>query len=203
MARKRFDAETATLRADEGLRRSFEEAASSLRKDLVKYIYRRTRDYHVAEDLCQEAMYRACRSVSSLETPEKVKNWLFRIAYHVVVDWLRNRSAKKKVITYLESVHPDPECSPGIDVILMDLEEKEEAREKVKRLWALVQSLPPIYREVFELRYRKWRPIAKIAKRVNLPEGNVKVRLFRARRMLAGALKDGVVREWGSGEDNC
>ena len=75
--------------------------------------------------------------------------------------------------------------TPGADETVMVREAREGTRKKVADIWKRVQDLPPIYREVFELRYRNWRPLAEIAQKLGIPEGNVKIRLFRARRMLS------------------
>ncbi|MHC4946600.1 MAG: RNA polymerase sigma factor [Planctomycetota bacterium] len=156
---------------------------------LVKYLYKRIKDYHLAEDLCQETLIRAYTALSTLEEPARIKSWLYSIAYHVSVDWLRNHSARKR--SEMPSTdYPYQEGGvPGIDEILMEREEEAQRRREVERLWGMVRELPPIYREVFELRYRTWRPIAQISRRIGIPEGNVKVRLFRARRMLMNDLE--------------
>jgi RNA polymerase sigma-70 factor (ECF subfamily) len=162
----------------------FSRIAIRYRETLVKYLYKRIKDYHLAEDLSQEALFRAYNALPTLEDPARIKSWLYSIAYHVSVDWMRNQSAKKR---------SEPPCSdypcreggaPGSDEILMEREERIGHKREVDRLWGMVRELPLMYREVFELRYRTWRPIAQISSRIGIPEGNVKVRLFRARRML-------------------
>jgi RNA polymerase sigma-70 factor (ECF subfamily) len=164
---------------------TFEELLESYRGGLTEYISRRTCDHHAAEDLCQEALFRAYRARHTLESPRRVKGWIYSIAFHVTVDWIRHRCAGKRSIHVLEKNRQAPVAAPGSDRNLILQEERERIRRQADCLWKLVKDLPPIYREVFELRYRTWRPIAQIAHEIGIPEGNVKIRLFRARRMLA------------------
>jgi RNA polymerase sigma factor (sigma-70 family) len=164
---------------------NYEAILESYRKGLTDYIARRTRDYHTAEDLCQETLLRAYRARHTLESPERIKNWLFSIAYHVTVDWIRHRYAGKRSTLGKEKNRQAPDVAPASDEALILKEDRNHVEQQVERLWGLVEDLPPIYREVFGLRYSNWRPIAQIAQEIGIPEGNVKIRLFRARRMLA------------------
>lgn len=182
---------------EEGARKILPDAAFTRRQDdfetivqkygpeLTEYINRRIRDFHIAEDLCQEALLRAYKAMSTLESPGRIKSWLYSIAFHVTVDWLRNRAAGKRSPSSLDRRNNVPRAAPGIDEVVIDREERQMIRQQIEKVWRCVKELPPIYREAFELRYRRWRPIAQISQIVGTPEGNVKVRLFRARRMLA------------------
>ncbi|MFH1998654.1 MAG: RNA polymerase sigma factor [Planctomycetota bacterium] len=151
---------------------------------LVKYLYRRTRDFHIAEDLCQETITRAYFALSTLDSPDRIKNWLYSIAYHIAVDWMRGRIAGMRIAHALKPHLPMEGTGIGADLIMIQEEETASRERQVRLLWGKVRQLPPIYREIFELRYGKWCPIAQIARQTGIPEGNVKVRLFRARQML-------------------
>lgn len=56
--------------------------------------------------------------------------------------------------------------------------------ENRKRLSELISELDVIYRDVLYLRYQMWMTNAEIAKLLSIPENTVKVRLFRARKIL-------------------
>ena len=157
-------------------------------KDMVYTItYRITGNNEDAEELAQDVFVKAYNSLKDFKGRSKFSTWLYSIAYHVTIDWLRSRSAGKRCVASLDKGLVEPQIMPGADLPMISKEETRLLRQRVDRLWSMVRDLPPIYRKVFELRYRKWRPIARIAEMTRIPESNIKVRLFRARRMLARA----------------
>ncbi|OKP84030.1 RNA polymerase subunit sigma-24 [Paenibacillus helianthi] len=74
------------------------------------YIYLRSlcHDHHLAEDLMQETFYRAYLYLENCPE-DKIKPWLFRVAYNAFVDDMRK--AKRSIITdadyFNKLVHPD------------------------------------------------------------------------------------------------
>ena len=48
-----------------------------------------------SEDLAQETFIRAARGLSAYRGTASFKNWLFRIAHHVVIDWHRQRARQR------------------------------------------------------------------------------------------------------------
>src|SRR5436189_4834389 len=61
-----------------------------------------------AEDLTQEAFYRAYRSFGDYEGDRPFENWIFRIVTRLFLDLLRNRRRRVKVVSY-----DTPLQSPG------------------------------------------------------------------------------------------
>ncbi|SFL58162.1 RNA polymerase sigma-70 factor, ECF subfamily [Paenibacillus sp. 1_12] len=57
-------------------------------KDVYRYLYSLCRDHHTAEDLVQETFYRAYLYLDNCKD-DKVKPWLFRVAYNAFVDSYR------------------------------------------------------------------------------------------------------------------
>lgn len=61
--------------------------------DVYRYLFSLSRSHHVAEDLMQETFYRAFLYLEDYEN-QKVKSWLFKVAYHTFIDFFRK---EKKV----------------------------------------------------------------------------------------------------------
>lgn len=55
---------------------NFNHLAETHRKDLYKYAYRLSGDSHTAEDLVQDSLLRAWRSLDKLKQPAAIKDWL-------------------------------------------------------------------------------------------------------------------------------
>lgn len=56
--------------------------------DVYRYLYSLSCSHHVAEDLVQETFYRAYLYLEDYEN-QNVKSWLFKVAYHTFVDYIR------------------------------------------------------------------------------------------------------------------
>ncbi|OCA87529.1 RNA polymerase subunit sigma [Bacillus sp. FJAT-27225] len=65
-------------------------------KDLYRYLFSLSKDHHAAEDLVQEAFYRAYIQLADEEI-SNIKAWLFKVAYHAFID--STRKSKRLVIT--------------------------------------------------------------------------------------------------------
>ncbi|MFV0954977.1 RNA polymerase subunit sigma, partial [Bacillus paranthracis] len=61
-----------------------------------RYLFSLSRSHHVAEDLMQETFYRAYLYLEDYEN-QKVKSWLFKVAYHTFIDFVR----KERKVTFV------------------------------------------------------------------------------------------------------
>jgi len=184
--------EKSTLAAAVPARRSrFEDVVLQHRQGVWTYVLKLTGDRNVADDLCQEVLVRAFETYESLLYEEKARSWLFSITYHVTVDWMRRRSAERRLRKALEKEVCAETSWLSPEGAAIRKEEARLARRSVRALWRHVESLPPIYREIVRLRYARGFPLARIAAKVGIPVGNVKVRLHRARKRLTREMEAG------------
>ena len=70
----------------------------------------------------------------------------------------------------------------------LDPEEQSIKRQQTKELKALIDSLPPRYRNLITLRYFDELAYEEIAQQLDLPLGTVKAQLFRARYLLGNIM---------------
>lgn len=133
------------------------------------------RDPHAAEDVVQDAFARALTYAAGFRE-ENPRAWLLAIVRGAAYDRL---ARDRRLVPLDEEVHaerPDPDAGP---------EEAAMRRELAGRLGALLEGLPPEWRECIVLREiedMSYRDIARIA---GVPVGTVMSRLFRARQALA------------------
>ncbi len=150
------------------------------------YILKLTGNHDTADDLSQDVFIKALETFHNVREIEKVRSWLFSISYHVTIDWIRRRSADKRLLRTIEARTPaDGEAGPSPIRALIRSEEAALARRRLDSLWIDVETLPPIYRDVMKYRYRKGWSLDAISAFMGARKGNVKVRLFRARKMLS------------------
>lgn len=135
------------------------------------YLRRVTGDDDTAADAVQDVWLRVLRALPSLRDPARLRSWLFGIAHRTLMDRLRRRYAEPES----EAIDPAdlaaPEPAPG------RAEELELMHEALARM-------PLLEREVLVLFYLDELSIDQLATTLGIPEGTVKSRLFRARRLL-------------------
>src|SRR5215831_12003148 len=74
--------------------RAFLETVSQLRPRLHRYCARMTGSITDGEDVVQDALFRAYRSLDSFDDSRPLTPWLFRIAHNQCIDFLRRRGVR-------------------------------------------------------------------------------------------------------------
>jgi RNA polymerase sigma-70 factor (ECF subfamily) len=126
------------------------------------------------EDVTNEVFYKVYRSLNRYEPTHALSTWLYRITVNAALDRRRSRRHDSKMDEIPASL-PDSRPSP--------LERAGEG-ERALRLRKAVDRLPRHYRAPLVLAHVEAMPLEEVARVLNLPEGTVKSRLFRARAML-------------------
>ena len=177
------------------LREGDGEAFAALMEAYQKQVYllalRTVGDPEDAADMTQEAFLRAWRSVGSFRGDSKFSVWLYRLTTNVCIDFLRSRGRKPTVSLTVEN---EDEEIQELDVAdeRYDPEELFERAELRRSVQRGLQSLPEDYRMILVLRELNGLSYAEIGETLQLEEGTVKSRLFRARKKLCDFLqKDG------------
>src|ERR1700681_1659277 len=94
------DPEEALVRsARDGDRAAFEELVRRTSRLVFARLYLETGDTHQAEDLLQETLLRAFRSLRALLDPRGFRSWLLRIAQNVVIDAARRNLRHKRAVS--------------------------------------------------------------------------------------------------------
>lgn len=133
------------------------------------------------EDVLQETFLGAWKGASSYRPEAEVGGWLWGIARRQAAQLLRRRGPATASLPGLNS-EPNAGRVAGHD----DPAEIVVARA---HLAAAVSALSPAEHEVWRLRYVEDRPLAEVAELTGVPEGTVKSRAHRARRLLRSALR--------------
>jgi len=145
------------------------------------YLSRMTGDARLADDLLQEAYYRFLRARVTHESDAHRKNYLFRIATNLVRDEHRRPHIVSAPIADGDAgEHADPRSA--------DL-----AAATVRRmdLGRAMTRLKPRERDLLWLAYAQGSSHQEIADTLGLKRSSIKLLLFRARRRLAGLLREG------------
>lgn len=157
----------------------------SFRPAVTRYIRYLVKNPADAEDLAQETFLRAHHEQHTLRDPAALASWLYRIATHVSIDCMRQRSRtiQRQVDIPVEDLPiPDQDRPSPLTIV-----QQSEMTECVQRY---VADLSDAYRAVLLLHDADGLTANEIAHLLRLPLTTVKMRLHRARRQLETALKD-------------
>jgi RNA polymerase sigma factor (sigma-70 family) len=137
------------------------------------YAYARVGDFHLAEDIAQQAFLAAWRSLPTLNDPARFGGWLKRIVQFESAHLLRGRQAPELPIddARLATAGDDPPRAA-------------ERQEGFDRALAAINRLPGPEREVTILFYIHDHSQRQVAAFLNLPVTTVNNRLRSARALL-------------------
>ena len=158
-------------------RRRFAAIIEPLRADVYRFALWLARDRQVAEDVLQETLLRAWRSLDSLQEAQAAKHWLLTIA--------RREHARLYERKRHETVNLDDLIAVESAMLASDGEQPDAEVHTVRRaIW----QLEPDYREPLVLQVLMGYTTEEIARHMNLNQGAVLTRLFRARNRLRANL---------------
>lgn len=153
---------------------------------LEGWLRARVRDPEVVHDVCQESFLKALRSATLLKDPVKFPAWLYRIAQNTLKDHLRRRTRTRKRLHFTG----DPEVLEAAAFVAD--KDRVELEDETQRLLVAIRALPPRYRDPLLLLYSRDSSYAEIGKILGLSENAVRVRIFRARKLLRRELGEGL-----------
>jgi RNA polymerase sigma-70 factor (ECF subfamily) len=156
---------------------AFEGLVRRWQGPMVNLAYRFCRDRGRAEEMAQEAFLRAYRSLDRWRREAAFSTWLFALATNLYCSELRRIPARMVALDDIA----EPRDPHAIDEGL----EQEDQDRAVRRA---VLALPAKYREALLLFYFHDMDISTAARSLDVPEGTVKARLSRGRKMLHGKL---------------
>jgi RNA polymerase sigma-19 factor, ECF subfamily len=149
------------------------QATSRFRAGLARFLLRRVRSAHDAEDLAQEVYLRLLRVRSTVEHP---KAYIYRVAANVIYEFCLQRDRELGRL-----------ASGADDVPVEDIMDHAAGPERLlelrgveNTLSAVVAELPPMQRAVLLLAKHRGLSHAEIAARLGISVNTARVHLYRA-----------------------
>jgi RNA polymerase sigma factor (sigma-70 family) len=168
------DQQQLVVRARTGDRAAFTALAQRNREMVLGYALALVGDFHVAEDVTQEALFAAYRGLPTLEDPARFPAWLRGIVRFQCGRVRRKRSFD---LAPLDVAHDVP-------AMMLGPEQQLELKEGFHHVLAAIRSLPDAQRELAMLFYIKDYSYREIASFLELPATTVNNRLHAARTAL-------------------
>src|SRR5277367_4928415 len=174
------------LRVKEGDDVSFRTLLEKHRNPVIHFLFRMVQDQSVAEELAQEVFLRVFRSRASYEPTAKFTTWLFRIATHLALNWLRDEKSERGQ-ERLDDVSSD---SPALQVSdrKPTVEQQLVYEVKLDEVRRAISILPEKQRAAVLMHKYEEMEYSQIAKVLSCSESAVKSLLFSAYETLRARL---------------
>lgn len=135
------------------------------------------------QDLAQEILLQAWRSLPHFEHKAKGTTWLYRVALNTAMNWHRKDEHRRSSQRPLLEVHLATEGTNGAEEV--------QHRDTIDRLYAAIQQLPKgdaalVLLYLDDLSYRE------MAEVLGISESNVGVKLNRAKKALSALMKGNI-----------
>lgn len=172
--RKQLDIEEVEniKQAKKGDKSAFETIIMKNIDYLYRIAYTTLRNENNIEDAIQNTILKSFEKIHTLRKEEYFKTWITKI----LMNECKNIMRKEKKFVYLEEVERTE------DEYIQEKESKMDIKEVLKHL-------SNDYREVINYYYIQEKKISEISKILKVPEGTIKSRLSRARKIMADMLK--------------
>lgn len=153
--------------------------------DVYGFQLKRTENENDAEDITIQTFSKAFDKIASYNPEYEFKTWLITISKNIHIDLLRQRkssvtntSNNRSNAEFYDIIDESP--SPEDDLI---------TEQNLAKLLLDIKKLKPHYQEVINLRYFQELSYLEISENLNEPINNIKVKLLRAKKLLAEIIK--------------
>ena len=147
---------------------------------LYRVSYRITNSAEAAEDMCQDAFIRLHEKDMVFPNLQEATYWLIRVVKNNALNYAKRKTRERKV--YQRAFKEDTRQMETGEIALVRKETKEEVSQALELLPEKLRVVL-VFKEYAEMNYKE------IGKVLGISEGNVKVRVFRAREKLAILLR--------------
>lgn len=158
-----------------GNKRAFDTLVKKYQSPVRRFFLHQTLgDAELSDDLAQETFIKAYTHLASFKNLSNFSTWLFRIAYNIFYDYIRNRKE-----------------TSGLEDWEVDATYQTEQRRigEEMDIYRGLSILKEAERTCITLRYMEDLSVDKIASITGMPSGTVKSHLSRGKEKLANFLK--------------
>ena len=149
-----------------------------------------TRNTTTAADLTIETFSKAFLQLHRYAPTGTFSSWLFSIGVNTYIDHLRKRKVDTVSLSDIQRTSDNDFIEYQIPSNQPNPEETLIRRQRDEALKQVVMQLKEPYRQMIEMRYYDDLSYEEIAERMHIPMGTVKVRLMRAKALLAAIVKE-------------
>ena len=160
---------------------AFTALVKKYEKQIHAFVWRRVKDYHVAEEITQDTFLRAYEKLGTLKDPNRFSGWLYMIATRRFLTWL---GQKRIPMQSLEAMSQAEIEALFYAQYMVEQTEKLATEKQREIVQYLLQKLPAHERTAVVLHYLSEMTCEDIGNFLGISPSTIKSRLHRARKRL-------------------
>ncbi|MBE7629550.1 RNA polymerase sigma factor [Tenacibaculum piscium] len=172
-------------KAKKGNQISFNFLLDTFWNDVYRYQLSKIKNDNDAEDITIRTFSKAFDKIHTFNTTYKFKTWLIAISKNVYIDFLRKKNSR----ILLDTSKEQEEAASRIIDNEPSAESKIITEQNLAKLLRDIKKLKPKYQEVIHLRFFQELSYKEISDKTGEPINNVKIKLLRAKKLLAEIIK--------------
>ncbi|HEY3823269.1 MAG TPA: RNA polymerase sigma factor [Bryobacteraceae bacterium] len=179
------------LRVRDGDEHSFGVLLEKHRNPVIHFVYRMVQDRAIAEELSQEVFLRVYRSRETYEPTARFTTWLFRIATHLALNWLRdgrNERGHQRLDAPRESDKDGEMQAREVADRKPSVEQRMVYETRLQEVRSAIALLPEKQRAAVLMHKYQEMDYSQISNVLECSESAVKSLLFRAYEALRASL---------------
>ncbi len=177
---KKKDAELIQQTLD-GDQSAFTVLVEKYQKGIHALVWQKIGDFHIAQEITQDAFLRAYQKLGSLKNHNLFSGWLYVIATRLCYEWIRKKRIPMQSLEAVDNTEVDKMAYKRHFEEEREADSNESRRELVRKL---LKKLPESERTVMSLHYLGEMKCETISKFLGVSPNTVRSRLSRARNRL-------------------
>lgn len=151
-------------------------------ESVFSFVMSKVQDENTADELTVAVFSKVLAKLDLYDENFQFKTWVLTIAQNTIIDYWRKRNREQETPTEdLQEVKNHFAKSP---------EELMISAQEQQKIINTVASMDANYQKIIELRFFEEKSIKEIAEELNISVANTKVRIMRAKKVLAELLKN-------------
>ncbi|SDX32053.1 RNA polymerase sigma-70 factor, ECF subfamily [Lutibacter oricola] len=179
MVNKNVDIDELIKKARSKDQKAFNALLNTYWSDVFRFQFSKTDDEDEAEDITIKTFSKAFDKIHLYNDKYNFKTWLISISKNIFLDHIRKQRTEVISINKKESeAYKIFDESPSAEDQLI-------IEQNLVQLLNYIKQLKPHYQEIINLRYFNEMSYKEMASHLNEPMSNIKVKLLRAKKLLA------------------
>jgi len=154
---------------------SFDNLLSTNWDYVYNFILKKSKDDFLSEEITIQSFSKAFEKIHLFNEQYKFKTWIVSIAKNQLNDYLKKKKIRFENIENIKSESLKNNFNPEEELI---------NKERYNYVNEKIDELKPMYKEIIKLKYIEDLSINQISEKLNQPVNTIKIKIYRAKRIL-------------------